>query len=325
IPGALEEKLSRGGVLTMASAAALTLGVVTIPVYEIYKVGAEPTWLEGLDLLGRATGLKAAVVPHYDNAEGGNHDTRFCYIGERRLRILEETLPAGAFVLGVDGHTALILDLESGEASVFGLGAVTVRSDGRSVVFPTGTRTTIEALARAARDAAARHAIAPAGGWTGDPEPSPTLGRDPGETAAAARTAALRAGPIGEAVAAHEGAFVAALESRDVRSAVGILLELDGIIGGRLRAGEHGPDLDAAGATFRSLLVRLGETAVGGARDPREAVDPFVTTLLELRDRARDAGDWPAADLIRQRLAEAGVEVRDSGDGSSWLLRDPTA
>ena len=82
IPGALEEKLSRGGVLTMASAAALTLGVVTIPIYEIYKVGAEPTWLEGLDLLGRATGLRAAVVPHYDNAEGGNHDTRFCYIGE---------------------------------------------------------------------------------------------------------------------------------------------------------------------------------------------------------------------------------------------------
>ena len=60
--------------------------LVTIPVYEIYKVGEEPRWLDGLDLLGAATGLRAAVVPHYDNAEGGNHDTRFCYMGERRLR-----------------------------------------------------------------------------------------------------------------------------------------------------------------------------------------------------------------------------------------------
>ena len=32
-----------------------------------------------------ATGLPAVVVPHYDNAEGGHHDTRFCYLGERRL------------------------------------------------------------------------------------------------------------------------------------------------------------------------------------------------------------------------------------------------
>ena len=79
----------------MASAAALTLGVVTVPVYEIYKVGDDPRWLEGLDLLGRATGLRAAVVPHYDNAEGGNHDTRFCYMGERRLRDLEAMRPDG--------------------------------------------------------------------------------------------------------------------------------------------------------------------------------------------------------------------------------------
>ena len=87
--------LRDGGILTMASAAALTLGVLTIPVYEIYKVGDEPGWLPGLDLLGAATGLRAAVVPHYDNAEGGNHDTRFCYMGERRLRQLEAQLPDG--------------------------------------------------------------------------------------------------------------------------------------------------------------------------------------------------------------------------------------
>ena len=122
IPPALATLLRDGGILTMASAAALTLGAVTIPVYEIYKVGEDPTWLQGLDLLGAATGLRAAVVPHYDNAEGGNHDTRFCYMGERRLRILEGQLPPDTFVLGVDSHTALVLDLDRGTASVSGLG-----------------------------------------------------------------------------------------------------------------------------------------------------------------------------------------------------------
>jgi hypothetical protein len=329
IPAALEEKLTRGGVLTMASAAALTLGVVTIPVYEIYKVGAEPTWLAGLDILGRTTGLNAAVVPHYDNAEGGNHDTRFCYIGERRLRVLEAALPEGAFVLGVDGHTALILDLESGSATVSGLGSVTVRANGRSVVFPTGTRTTIDALAASGREAAGGRSIDPASGWGGDPEPAlapdPVPSRSDGGSQPVDRAASLRAGPIGEAMAEHEGSFVAALTARDVRAAVGILLELDLAIETRLRAGDHGADLDAAAATFRSLLVRLGEAAMSGARDPRETLDPFVGTLLELRDRARDARDWPAADLIRERLEEAGVEVRDGSEGPSWLLRDPAA
>ena len=226
-------------------------------------------------------------------------------------------------MLGVDSHTALVLDLESGETSVSGLGSVTVRVDGRSVVFPTGTRTTIEALEAAARSAAAGHSIHPAAGWTGDPDASDGVGDAP--AGRAARTAAVRAGPIGDMLADREGAFVAALAARDVRSAVAVLLELDAAIEARLRAGEQSPDLDAAGATFRSLLVRLGETAVGGARDPRETLDPFVGTLLELRDRARDARDWAAADLIRDRLAEAGIEVRDETGGSSWLLRDRAA
>jgi hypothetical protein len=143
IPRLLAEKLARGGAVTMASAAALTLGRYTVPVYEIYKVGEAPHWLDGLDLL-TPLGLPVAVVPHYDNAEGGNHDTRFCYLGERRLKMLEAELPPDVFILGVDGHTALVLDLDAGTASVAGLGTVTVRKDGRSHVFPAGSEISME-------------------------------------------------------------------------------------------------------------------------------------------------------------------------------------
>ena len=314
IPIGLAGRLRDGGIVTMASAAALTLGTVTIPVYEIYKVGADPSWLPGLDLLGPATGLQAAVVPHYDNAEGGNHDTRFCYMGERRLRVLEGQLSPGTFILGVDSHTALLLDLDRRSAAVFGLGGVTVRVDGRSTVFPSGSEVGIDTLAETARELAAglpvkidaKHG---AGGPTrGDPAGAPALGAPE---------------PLRDQMADLEGAFVVALGRGDGRAAVAALLELDSAMEARIRAGEDSPDLDNARSTFRALIARLGQAAETGGADPRAIVDPFVEALLTLRARAREASDWATADLIRERLTDAGVEVRDGAEGSSWVLAEP--
>jgi len=318
IPAALATKLAEGGIVTMASAAALTVGALTIPVYEIYKVGDEPSWLDGLDLLGSATGLRVAVVPHYDNAEGGNHDTRFCYIGERRLRVLERAMPADAFVLGVDSHTALMIDLEERRVRVSGRGGVTIRARGVSRVFPSGTETTVDALAGAAAEAASVAARdgPPAGGRS-----APGAGRRTApSTDSGTEPAASFAGPLRDEVARIEGAFVDAMADRDTRGAVDALLALDAAIERRVGAGEDSPELEAARATFRSLIVRLGDLATVGARDPREAVAPFVTALLELRAKAREAGDWTTADLVRDRLIGAGVEVRDGATGSSWVL-----
>ena len=324
IPAALGDHLREDGILTMASAAALTLGTVTIPVYEVYKVGAEPTWLAGLDILGAATGIRAAVVPHYDNAEGGNHDTRFCYMGERRLRILEALLEPGTFVLGVDSHTALVLDLDRGTATVSGLGGVTVRVDGRSMVFPTGTAVAIDSLADAARDLATGHDVAAA-----RERPAVDAGASVGGGADARSAHADQAlhgsEPLRDQMAELEGTFIDALGARDGRGAVAALLDLDSAIEARIRAGEDSPDLDNARSTFRALIARLGEAAVTGSADPRAIVEPFVDALLAVRARARDARDWATADLIRDRLVEAGVEVRDGGDGSSWVLAERSA
>ncbi len=90
----------------------------------------------------------------------------------------------------------------------------------------------------------------------------------------------------------------------------------------RVRAGEDSPDLDNASATFRSLIVRLGDRAATGSTGGigREQLEPLVGALLEARDRARASRDWAAADRIRDQLAEAGIEVRDSADGTSWQL-----
>ncbi|MGI8983528.1 MAG: hypothetical protein ACR2HM_03190, partial [Acidimicrobiales bacterium] len=163
VPAVLATKLRAGGCVTFASAAACTLGPFALPVYEIYKVGERPRWLEGMDLMAEV-GLPAVVVPHFNNAEGGNHDTRYCYMGERRLASLEAMLPDDVVILGVDEHTACIFDLDAATASVAGLGSVTVRRQGRMTAVPSGATV---AIAERAGVAAAGPAPAPAGASAG--------------------------------------------------------------------------------------------------------------------------------------------------------------
>ncbi|GIU92682.1 MAG: hypothetical protein KatS3mg011_1588 [Acidimicrobiia bacterium] len=140
---AAAEMVSRGGSLIMASAAALTLGRKTLPVYEIYKVGDDPHWVDGLDILGML-GLSLTVVPHWNNTEGGNHDTSRCYIGERRLRAIQGELDTP--ILGIDEHTAAILDFEEGTLEVSGLGAVTLRDAHGETRFPDGSTVPLDRL-----------------------------------------------------------------------------------------------------------------------------------------------------------------------------------
>ena len=147
VPELLSTKLRDGGCVTLASAAAVGVGMFSLPVYEVYKVGEDPRWLAGLDLIG-ITGLRVAVVPHYNNAEGGTHDTRYCYMGERRLRMLEEQLPDDVDILGVDEHTAAIFDLDASTVSIRGRGVLTLRRRGKSQRFENGTTIAISDLAR---------------------------------------------------------------------------------------------------------------------------------------------------------------------------------
>ncbi|HEY7584380.1 MAG TPA: hypothetical protein VIB78_12290 [Acidimicrobiia bacterium] len=113
--------VERGGAVVMASAAALTLGEKAIPVYEIYKVGEDLHWLDGLDLLS-SLGMKTVVVPHWNNREGGFHDTSHCFIGERRFRELVEMLPSDTSVIGVEEHTSVLIDPVARSMQVMGKG-----------------------------------------------------------------------------------------------------------------------------------------------------------------------------------------------------------
>jgi hypothetical protein len=117
-----------GAALVLASAATIAASQLALPVYELYKVGEELHWSPGLDLLG-PYGLSLVFVPHWDNAEGGAElDTSRCFMGRARFDRLRELLPAddSRTIVGIDEHTALVLDLVGGACEVLGRGGVTL-------------------------------------------------------------------------------------------------------------------------------------------------------------------------------------------------------
>src|SRR6202165_2855644 len=297
VPDLLIGKVRKGACITFASAAACGLGMFSLPVYEIYKVGEPPHWLEGFDLLS-TVGLRVALIPHYNNAEGGTHDTRFCYMGERRLRILEDLLPDDVDVLGVDEHTACIFDLDAGTVSVRGRGAVTWRRRGASRRFESGTELPIDALAQSTGPVEAAAAPRAATPIPEPPAPSAT--------------------PFMEEVSKHASLADGALAHRDVEGAVAALLAIDTQIHDWSADTFDSDEADRARATVRRLVVRLGELVRDGSIDPRVHLAPVVDRVLEMRRQMREEGHYDIADRLRGVLTDAGIEVRDSRDGSSW-------
>jgi cyanophycinase-like exopeptidase len=304
---ALADRIRTGrGLTVLASAAAATAGLLALPVYEIYKVGAAPRWLDGLDLLS-VLGLSVAVIPHYDNAEGGTHDTRYCYLGERRLRLLERDMPAGAAVLGIDEHTAALFDLGTERVSVVGRGVLTVRRAGESAVYPAGAVISFAELRAVVREGPT--------GFDGADRPAVELARE--QPAPPAETP-----PLSEYVIECEQRFNAALAARDASGMAAAILDLERSIRDWGADTEEDQGADQARDVLRSLIVRLGEVATQGLRDPREPLIPLVEPLVALRDQFRAQRAYPAADAIRSALSAAGVHLDDTERGTRWAFDD---
>ena len=301
LAGLLMKKLRSGGIVTFASAAALTLGKYTLPVYEIYKAGEPPRWLDGLDILSEL-GIKAALIPHYNNAEGGHHDTRFCYMGERRLSFLERELPEDVYVLGVDEHTGVVLDVDADEATVVGKGVVTIRVRGASQEFASGTVIPLDKLR--------------------DPSTSARPSEKPKVDPSTSSAETIIDSNLRQATERLDSEFSVAIASGNADAAARAALDLDDAIAGWSVDTLQSDDLDFARSVLRSMITRLAGAATGGLRDPREVVGPFVDVLLELRAQVRADKRFDLSDIIRDRLAATNVEVRDTPQGVEWGFRE---
>lgn len=282
---AMFETLAHGGCLAFASAAALALGRLTIPVYEIYKVGESPHWVEGLNILAH-NGLDVAVVPHWNNTSGGDHDTRFCFMGEERWQILESMLPPATTVLGIDEHTACLLRMGEDICEVRGVGRVTVRREGVDHTLSDGDRFSLDLLR------------APAA-VPGQPSVTSWL-ESQAITWEAIRTRH-------EALLAADGPPL-----EDVTAYIYDLLAFMSVVR------EDRQTAQQAEEALREALVCITARLDGGPGNVDELIAPYVDLLVEIRADLRAAGQWEQADHIRDRLLEQGITIQDGADGTTW-------
>jgi cyanophycinase-like exopeptidase len=289
---AVVRRVSEGAHLVLASAAAIALGRYSLPVYEIYKVGEDVHWVDGLDLVG-AHGLELAIVTHWNNMEGGTYDTRFCYMGEPRFRALEQSLPSTTTVLGIDEYTACILDLASNQAWVMAAGQVTVRRQGEELIYPSGESFGLDEIKGRAGRASRRPAVA----------------RDvKGEAGETLQQQIERAA---QAVATGDG------KTAGLAGVAEELYELAEAVDRAEEAGVPEKLLTEARGSLGQVMVdwsRRVSPSQAGSGD----IAPFVEMLLEVRSRLREMRQWALADEIRDRLSALGVVVEDRPEGTGW-------
>jgi cyanophycinase-like exopeptidase len=320
---AMAKVIAAGGTGTFSSAAAIALGTVAMPTHEIYRGGADPHWLPGTDLLGLLTGISAAIIPHYDLApKKGSHDMSCCYIGERRMRQLERQLPPDTHLIGIDEHTALILELGSGTARVVGRGGVTVRVDGQADVIPAGTEVPLSDLnpkrPRVAKEATEVTEAIESIEATEATKPAPGRGSD----LSADHSVGPSAQPVGVAADSAYAEFEAALVERDADTAASVMLDVERILSDSLADGTDPVAVAHARRILRGMMLELAGAASDGLADPSEKVAPLVSAVLEQRSAARQRRDYATADHLRDQLSNAGIEVRDSSRGAEWSLQE---
>jgi peptidase E len=300
IPEIITRQVEEGGCLVAASAAALTVGRFTLPVYEIYKVGQDLHWVEGVNILEHF-GFNLVVIPHWNNAEGGTHDTRFCFMGESRFSKLESMLPEDVSVFGLDEHTACLIDLEKEEAVIKGLGSVCLRRRGEEIVFEKGDRFSLEVLRGGAVGEGIREKVS-------QPE-------------AAKLTRGLEGESFWDRIHGIEETFRVGLEKHDSKKTTNALLELDRAIWQGKQELENEEFISQAREVLRDLIVLFGMELETSPKDKVECLGPVMGELLSLRQRFRDNKQWEEADAIRESLERGDVIIEDTEEGPRWRLK----
>jgi cysteinyl-tRNA synthetase len=120
-----------------------------------------------------------------------------------------------------------------------------------------------------------------------------------------------------QAEASRRGFLEAMDDDFNTAGALASLFELVRVINGARDAGASPEELEPAQATLRELAgvlgLQLNRESAAGAQ-----AAPFVDLLVELRGELRKQKIWALSDLLRDRLAELGVILEDSKEGSTW-------
>ena len=135
-----------GATLVFASAATISIGAHSLPVYEIYKVGQDVHVVDGLNLF-KDFGVHLSFVPHWNNADGGvDLDTSRCFVGMDRFGEWCNLLPSGNTTLGLDEHTGIIINFEGAICEVSGVSSVSLVRECDPEIYSSGSKFALNEL-----------------------------------------------------------------------------------------------------------------------------------------------------------------------------------
>ena len=124
-----------------------------------------------------------------------------------------------------------------------------------------------------------------------------------------------------ETVRGERQKFMEAMDDDfDTPVALGHLHAMNGAINEYLTEPANKGVLREAADIYVELLGVLGlfeKRSAGG----NEVTERLITMITDLREEQRKEKNYAFADLLRDRLAEAGVEIQDTSDGTTWKLK----
>ena len=85
------------------------------------------------------------------------------------------------------------------------------------------------------------------------------------------------------------------------------------------RGRDQGQSVEEAQAALRELAGVLGLTLAEG--EVGLVARPFIDLLVVLRDELREAKLYQLSDKVRSRLAELGIALEDTSEGTRWRRR----
>ncbi len=211
------------------------------------------------------------------------------------------TVPESRPVLGLDEHTACILDLATSQAEVRGIGTITLRTPEGAMAYHSGERFDLSVLRE---------------------------GRVVPERASAAAPVETKMPPPGDARQAFwqkvhdlEARFQEGLARHDPRGASNALLAFDRLVWQAQEGAENEAVVVQARDTLRDMIVTLGNQLDAATGLHADDLAPLVEALLELRNKFRRERQWEAADGLRDALDAVNIQVEDAPEGARWHFK----
>jgi cysteinyl-tRNA synthetase len=126
---------------------------------------------------------------------------------------------------------------------------------------------------------------------------------------------------LASAVETTRARFVESMDDDfNTAGALAALFELVRAINTARDAGVGGEPFTAAQAALQELAGVLGLRLAPRATQAQEAA-PFIDLLVELRAELRKAKQYALADTVRTRLADLGITIEDTPQGTRWKAK----